>query len=320
MLALEQNWTAFSHEDTVDAIKSLWLFDEVFSYDEITAKPFVLIIDLTSYDYSYALSEKLCWSSIVRRQIEHPWRIEYRQVGDIDIHDCPALSPSTGWFAKDPLASAMLCELPVLNIGLGYASTDRRIYENALCFGKLNSSIGSRGSTYEVLILPNGAHPAKHYPLDSWEKICNELRSWGFRVVFVIGPQESLTLVPILGKLGLPWILPNNLSELCAAILSSRLVLSNDCGPMHVALMLGKPTLAIFGPTIPESWFCPTSEGQHYLQSDRSISNRSDILKGDSWVDWPSSDETIHRVINFFNCTSSVGLVTDQISTDRSIS
>jgi heptosyltransferase I len=53
-------------------------------------------------------------------------------------------------------------------------------------------------------------------------------------------PQRTLDLT---GKISLP--------EMIEWIRLSELMISNDTGPMHVAAALGKPVLAIFGPTEP---------------------------------------------------------------------
>src|SRR4029079_16877773 len=59
-------------------------------------------------------------------------------------------------------------------------------------------------------------------------------------VVAAADPGRCLDLT---GKISLP--------EMIEWIRLSELMISNDTGPMHVAAALGKPVLAIFGPTEP---------------------------------------------------------------------
>jgi ADP-heptose:LPS heptosyltransferase len=47
-----------------------------------------------------------------------------------------------------------------------------------------------------------------------------------------------------------------SLAELAALIRRSAMVLTNDSGPLHLATALGRPMVAIFGPTNPV-WFGP---------------------------------------------------------------
>ena len=43
-----------------------------------------------------------------------------------------------------------------------------------------------------------------------------------------------------------------SLRELCATLKLSRVLLTNDTGPMHVGAALGTPVVALFGSTSPE--------------------------------------------------------------------
>ena len=45
-----------------------------------------------------------------------------------------------------------------------------------------------------------------------------------------------------------------NLRETMALVEAVQLFVSNDTGPMHIAMGLGKPTLALFGPQDPRKY------------------------------------------------------------------
>ncbi len=45
------------------------------------------------------------------------------------------------------------------------------------------------------------------------------------------------------------------LRQLTALVSKCDLFITNDAGPMHIACALGKPTLSLFGPGDPQTWF-----------------------------------------------------------------
>lgn len=56
--------------------------------------------------------------------------------------------------------------------------------------------------------------------------------------------RHSERLINLCGK--------TDLKELAALMAGAKAVVSNDSGPMHIAAALGRPTIALFGPTDPE--------------------------------------------------------------------
>jgi ADP-heptose:LPS heptosyltransferase len=69
-----------------------------------------------------------------------------------------------------------------------------------------------------------------------------------------------------------------SLSELPALIGNARCVVANDSGPMHLSAALGRPTVALFGPTDPRRFGPYPPNGSHYRvlrSSDRQLSSLS---------------------------------------------
>jgi ADP-heptose:LPS heptosyltransferase len=58
---------------------------------------------------------------------------------------------------------------------------------------------------------------------------------------------------------------------LTALVRRSALCLSNDSGPMHLAVALGRPVVSIFGPTDPV-WAGPYRRGEAVLKADLACS------------------------------------------------
>ena len=57
-----------------------------------------------------------------------------------------------------------------------------------------------------------------------------------------------------------------DLSELVAAISKLALYVTNDSGPMHIAVALKVPVLAIFGSTVPEQGYAPYTSNKEIVQ------------------------------------------------------
>jgi heptosyltransferase-2 len=61
------------------------------------------------------------------------------------------------------------------------------------------------------------------------------------------------------------------LSELAALIQRSTISITNDSGPMHLAVALDRPVISIFGPTDPV-WIGPYRRGDAVLRADLECS------------------------------------------------
>ena len=64
------------------------------------------------------------------------------------------------------------------------------------------------------------------------------------------------------------WAGETSLKELIAAISRCSVFLTNDSGPMHVAVASGIPTVAIFGPTTRELGFFPYGKGHTVIEKN----------------------------------------------------
>lgn len=107
-----------------------------------------------------------------------------------------------------------------------------------------------------IVIQPGARWLNKRWPVEKYAELVRQLAAARPDVRFAIlgsgddceagaaiaraNPQRTLDLT---GKISLP--------EMIEWIRLSELMISNDTGPMHVAAALGKPVLAIFGPTEP---------------------------------------------------------------------
>lgn len=122
-----------------------------------------------------------------------------------------------------------------------------------------------------VLLNLGASRPAKTWPPARWAELARGLVEAGERVVLVGGPGDRGAATAVFEALGdgrpaelVDWVGTTDLVELAALIARARLVVSCDTGPMHLAVALGAPVVALFGPTNPRR--CgPWGQGEHVV-------------------------------------------------------
>lgn len=105
---------------------------------------------------------------------------------------------------------------------------------------------------------------AKRWPAASFIDLVRRLQgNLGIRVVIVGGRDEVLLAEHVRSGGGPHTIVACarlSLKETAALIAESRLFIGNDSAPLHVAATVGTPTVALFGPTHPQT-FGPRGRG-----------------------------------------------------------
>lgn len=119
---------------------------------------------------------------------------------------------------------------------------------------------GSIPESYFV-IAAGAAHETKQAPGELWAQVAKEIaEESGLKALLVGAPHEQTMMENLRTRLT-----PNCAGILCeesiglsaAAMAGSQFVLSNDSGSAHLAAAVGRPTLALFGPTHPILGFAP---------------------------------------------------------------
>ncbi len=108
-----------------------------------------------------------------------------------------------------------------------------------------------------IVIHPGSGGAAKCWPRDYFESLIAMLWQAGHDVKVVLGEVELETWPEDeLARWNRDYqpIKPSSLDELADVLLEARLVITNDSGPMHLADQLGKPLLALFGPSELRHW------------------------------------------------------------------
>jgi heptosyltransferase-2 len=120
---------------------------------------------------------------------------------------------------------------------------------------------------------PGSAWLTKRWPRDYWARLITDLaRCYSTKVVIVGGPGEIEwnagieraaapgSVLNLTGRTGM--------AELMALIKGFKLFITNDSGPMHIAVAFGVPVAAIFGPTTRELGFFPYGRNNIVLEED----------------------------------------------------
>ncbi len=102
----------------------------------------------------------------------------------------------------------------------------------------------------------------KIYPVKNWQQIIQNLQQQqpDLPIVVLQGPEDAEWVSSLLQSVpNLKVTSPGDVGKLAAIIASADLMLCTDSAPMHLAVGVKTPTIALFGPTDPEK-LLPNSE------------------------------------------------------------
>ena len=103
-----------------------------------------------------------------------------------------------------------------------------------------------------VLLAPTAGWGAKEWPAERYGAVAAALGHAGFRVVVNASSAEEPTAKAVVAASdGHAVALPGSMAELIALVRRVEMVIAGDTGPLHLAAALGKPVVALFGPTDP---------------------------------------------------------------------
>ena len=105
-------------------------------------------------------------------------------------------------------------------------------------------------SRYAVLLPGGAAHrPEKRWPARAFAEIASRMEAAGFTPVIVGGQPEASEAALIEGacSAAVSLIGKTSLLDLAPIMRGASLVVGNDTGPMHVAALVGTPTVVMFG-------------------------------------------------------------------------
>lgn len=137
------------------------------------------------------------------------------------------------------LIAALGCPLEPVEFPLATTDADRQAVQRMLAHER----------PFAVL-LPGTNWSTKRWPIRNFAALVRPLeRDFGLETVVAGGPDDVELARQIPGALNLAG--QTSLRQLTALLERADLVIANDSGPMHIAAALGRPLVALFGPTNP---------------------------------------------------------------------
>ncbi len=108
-------------------------------------------------------------------------------------------------------------------------------------------------ATADILLHPGSGSKWKSAPASLYRQLSDALLDEGTSVSILSGPAESFDELRRIWRRE-PILSPASPLELASVLQKSRAVIGNDSGVTHLSGILGVPTVAIFGPTHPQTW------------------------------------------------------------------
>jgi heptosyltransferase-1 len=105
-----------------------------------------------------------------------------------------------------------------------------------------------------VILSPGGGWRSKCWPPARFGALCEKIRnSLGLRCIVNYGPEENDLAAAVRAASGNadPLLYDGELGPLMALLRRALCIVGGDTGPLHLAVTLGTPVVALFGPTDP---------------------------------------------------------------------
>jgi heptosyltransferase-1 len=119
---------------------------------------------------------------------------------------------------------------------------------------RVRQDFSSHGIHRYVVLSPGGGWRSKYWPAERFGALCQKIHnSLGLRCILNCGPGDDDLVAAVHAASGDANPLPyrSDLEQLMAVLRSAVCVIGGDTGPLHLAVALGTPVVALFGPTDP---------------------------------------------------------------------
>jgi heptosyltransferase-2 len=119
---------------------------------------------------------------------------------------------------------------------------------------------------------PGSVWNTKRWPPEKFTALGRMISDEGFRIVMIGGPDDSTLCEEIARRIGDRGILNSagrlTLLQSAEMIRRCQVLVSNDSAPVHMAVAMRTPVVAIFGPTVPQFGFAPRGSFDAVVETD----------------------------------------------------
>jgi heptosyltransferase-1 len=140
-----------------------------------------------------------------------------------------------------------------------------------------------------VVLSPGGGWRSKCWPPERYGALCQRIQGiLGLRCVVNYGPGEDELIAAVKAASGDadPIAYNGSLSQLMSLLRHAACIVGGDTGPLHLAVALATPCVAIFGPTD------PARNGPYRIEEAGDVSNLDTALRsGDAVTTYKRRDE-----------------------------
>jgi heptosyltransferase I len=126
-----------------------------------------------------------------------------------------------------------------------------------------------------VALSPGGGWRSKCWPAARFGRLCQKIQAeLNLRCVINHGPGEEklVTAVMAASRGANPLAYNGTLEQLMALLRNAACIVAGDTGPLHLAVTLDTPSVALFGPTD------PARNGPYRLRKNSSLDRSKDIV------------------------------------------
>ena len=150
-----------------------------------------------------------------------------------------------------------------------------------------------------ALLNPGAGWKAKEWPVERYSELARCLIGLGIVPVINCGPGEEPLGMAVIRECPEALAVLLSIGELIALLRRASLFVGGDTGPMHLAAMLGVPTVALFGPTDParNGPYYPRSRVVRHPLSRTSYRHVADAESGLRAVSVRQVLETVREVL-----------------------